>query len=92
MRSTLLHCLALASIVATLSASEAPFIREYALGDPGCGPAIVAVDRADSVWVMAKTESSPVSRRRDRDVRHRAEQPPRRMAVAPDALDRGKLR
>lgn len=88
MHSTLLHWIVLASIVTTLSASETPFIREYALGDPGCGPAIVAVDHTDSVWV-ALAKSGKLARYRDGAIETfeiGANSRPVGLAVAPDAL------
>lgn len=88
MRSTFLYWIALSLISGTLSASGTPFIREYALGDPGCGPAIVAVDHTDSVWV-ALAKSGKLARYRDGAIETfdiGANSRPVGLAVAPDAL------
>lgn len=75
-------------MAASLAAADKPYIREFALGDPGCGPAIVAVDPSDSVWV-ALAKSGKLARYRDGSIDTfdiGANSRPVGLAIAQDAI------
>lgn len=60
----LLMAFGLASALAVAKDSPSVWIRELALCDPGCGPAIVAIDHTDAVWV-ALARAGKLARYRD---------------------------
>jgi streptogramin lyase/plastocyanin len=56
------------ALLTTLPLGADGFIREYAIGDAGSGPAIVVVDEDDAVWV-ALAKSGKLARFRDGEIR-----------------------
>jgi virginiamycin B lyase len=78
---------AVTGVAAAGEAARGKF-REFALCDPGCGPAIVAIDAADSVWV-ALARAGKLVRYRDSSIDTfdlGADSRPVGLAVAPDAI------